>query len=96
MYYYMDMPFNSIDDVPDFGSIKMFYVGEPNLGYSNNKGNKIRKYILLSNDIEKLNLINNASDGSKAMIADTGQIYIYCSNAWIEWKNSNESLGFLS
>ena len=90
MYYYMDMPFNSIDDVPDFGSIKMFYVGEPNLGFvGTTQSVKVRGYLLLSSDINKLDLINNAADGSQAIIVDIGKTYIKCDNTWHELNNNN-------
>lgn len=86
MYYYMDMAFSSPDDVPDFGSIKMYYIGESTLGYCNDGTNKkLRGYTLLSEDISKLNLITNANDGSQALVVDIGQTYILCASQWRKW-----------
>lgn len=89
-FYYMDMVFKSQSDVPDFGSIHMYYVGEPKFGYVNQSANvKVRAYTLLSNDISKLNLITNAADGSQSFVVDTGKTYILCNGQWIEWVGSN-------
>lgn len=86
MYYYMDMEFASESDAPNFGSIQMYYVGEPKLGFAVHSTNiKPRGYTLLSKDISKLNLITNAADGSQALVIDIGKTYILCDSQWIEW-----------
>lgn len=87
MYCYMGMVFPSEADVPDFGSIKMYYVGDPKNGYQNDGiNNKVRGYTLLSDDIPKLDLITNASDGSQALVVDTGDVYLFCSEEWRKWQ----------
>lgn len=89
MYFYMDMAFPTKNDVPDFGSIKMYYIGEPTFGYINHGINiKLRAYTLLSQDINKLNLITNAADGSQALVIDTGETYIFCAGQWRLWTGS--------
>ena len=89
MFFYMDMGFPTENDVPDFGSIRMYYIGEPTLGYTNYGTNiKLRGYTLLSKDIAKLNLITNAADGSQALVVDTGKTYILCDHQWREWTGS--------
>lgn len=91
MYYYMDMPFESEQIAKNtFGSIKMYYIGEPTLGYVNQGVNvKLRGYVLLSVDAGKLDYITNAAEGSQAIIADTGETYILCNNEWIKWTGSS-------
>lgn len=92
MYFYMDMAFPTKNDVPDFGSIKMYYIGEPTFGYINHGINiKLRGYILLSKDLTKLNLICNAADGSQALVIDTGKTYILCDKEWHEWNGSGNT-----
>ena len=50
----------------------------------------------MSTDISKLNNITNATDGSKAIVADTGAIYLFCNNAWrLQPQNSSSSTEFL-
>ena len=57
---------------------------------------KYREYVLMSTDISKLNNITNATDGSKAIVADTGAIYLFCNNAWrLQPQNSSSSTEFL-
>jgi hypothetical protein len=86
MYYYMDMPFESEQIAQStFGSIKMYYVGEPYQGANV----KLRGYVLLSADAGKLDYITNAAEGSQAIIADTGETYILCNNEWIKWTGSS-------
>ena len=92
MYYCMDMEFVSESSIPDFGSIRMYYVGDKTLGFVNWSSRiKLRGYTLLSKDINKLNLITNAADGSQALVVDTGQTYILCDSQWIEWVSNNGS-----
>ena len=87
MYCYMEMIFPSEADAPDFGSIKMYYVGELKNGYQNyGINNKVRGYTLLSDDIPKLDLITNAADGSQALVVDTGDVYVFCSEEWRKWQ----------
>ncbi len=91
-YYYMDMEYKSKNDVPDFGSITMCHVGRQSSGfivqYKNNVQYAIREYTLLGKDLDKLNLITNAADGSKAMAIDTNKIYVLCNGEWFEWKSN--------
>lgn len=83
MFYYMDMPFVSEEIAKNaMGSIQMYYIGETNLGYVNNSNCKYRKYTFVSTDLDKLNLINNAIDGSMALAVDTGDTYILCNKQW--------------
>lgn len=82
MYMYMDMAFPSAEAVPDFGSISMFFVGPKEMGYVVEGNKRIRKYSLLSTDLSKLSNITNALDGSTAIAADTGAIYVLCNNTW--------------
>lgn len=84
MYMYMDMAFPSAEAVPDFGSISMFFVGSKEMGYVVEGNKRIRKYSLLSTDLNKLSNITNALDGSTAIAADTGAIYVLCNNIWSE------------
>lgn len=94
MYCYMDMFFKSENDVPDFGTIHMYYRGEAKNGYVENSIDiKLRCYALLSKDISKLNLITNAADGSQALIVDTGKTYILCDKEWHEWCGSGGNIG---
>lgn len=96
-YYYMDMEYKTKDDVPDFGSITMCHVGRQSSGfviqYKNNVHYAIREYTLLEKDLDKLNLITNAADGSKAMVIDANKIYVLCNGEWFEWKSDNGSGG---
>lgn len=59
------------DKVPDFGSIRLTGV----------KGN-VRKYVLKSEDIGKLDLITNAASGSTAICVDTSDVYIKHDKTW--------------
>lgn len=94
MYYCMDMEFKSENTIPDFGTIKMYYVGDTKLGFVNlSSRTKLRGYTLLSKDISKLNLITNAADGSHALVVDTGKTYILCNEQWIEWTGNNSGVG---
>ena len=71
MVWIMDMKFKD-DEAPDFGSIEM--VGKVYCG--------VRKYVLLSEDVSKLDLITNAGSGSAAVCADTGDVYIKHDETW--------------
>lgn len=94
MFFYMDMGFSTENDVPDFGSIKMYYIGEQTLGYTDYGTNiKVRGYTLLLKDIDKLNLITNAADGSQALVVDTCEKYILCAKEWHRWSECNENTG---
>lgn len=84
MYIYMDMVFTSPSDVPDFGSIQMYFTGTKEEGYVEADNKKFRKYSFLSIDKSKLNNITNALDGSQALAVDTGDIYILYNNQWVE------------
>lgn len=89
-YYIMDMPFESKETAPDFGTIKMYYVGQPQSGYVEQEAKyRIRAYTLTEKDLEKLKLITNAADGSEAIVVDTGKIYLLCDNQWVEWTGNN-------
>lgn len=92
MYIIMDMPFLSIADAPDFGSIGMYFVGSKELGYMEQENKRYRKYALLSSDINKLNNITNALDGSEALAVDTGDIYILHNNTWTKQSSTNSDI----
>ena len=95
--YYLDMFFPTSDDIPDFGTISLTDVGEKIVKskardqYGHLIDLRIRKYTLLRKDINKLSLINNAADGSEAIIADTSEKYILCSGDWHKWTGSGGS-----
>ncbi len=82
MYVKLGMFFKSEIDAPDFGSISMYFVGPKEQGYVEDGNKKIRKYTLLSTDLNKLNNITNALDGSEALAVDTGNSYILSNNTW--------------
>lgn len=95
MYYYMDMPFESESIAKQrFGSIKMFYRNNDDRlgGLSNGVDIRLRSYVLLSTDYAKLSNITNAADGSKAIEADTGKVYILCDSLWREWTGTTDAL----
>lgn len=86
MYYIMDMPFPSQEDAPDFGTIKMYFAGLPQTGYIEQATNRrLRAYTLLEKDLDKLDLISNAADGSQASVVDANETYILCDGEWIKW-----------
>lgn len=74
----MGMTFNSISEVPDFGSICLV---DGKNGY--------KSYRLLESDISKLDLITNAANGSDAL-TDTGRIFIKLQGTWREVGGSND------
>lgn len=82
MYIYMGMFFNSPQDVPDFGSITMYFVGTKELGYVEEGHKRFRKYAFQSTDLNKLSLITNAIDGSEAFAVDTGITYVLYNGQW--------------
>lgn len=82
MYVYMGMFFNSPQDVPDFGSITMYFVGTKELGYVEEGHKRFRKYAFQSTDLNKLSLITNAIDGSEAFAVDTGITYVLYNGQW--------------
>lgn len=82
MYVYMGMFFNSPQDVPDFGSITMYFVGTKELGYVEEGHKRFRKYAFQSTDLSKLSLITNAIDGSEAFAVDTGTTYVLYDGQW--------------
>lgn len=82
MYIYMGMFFNSQQDVPDFGSIAMYFVGTKDLGYVEEGHKRFRKYAFQSTDLSKLSLITNAIDGSEAFAVDTGTTYVLYDGEW--------------
>lgn len=91
MYVYMGMTFESKEKTPDFGSIKMYFVGTKELGYVVQGDKKFRKYALLSSDLSKLNLITNAMNGSVAFLVDTGETYKLSNSGWQKWSNAANS-----
>lgn len=91
MYFYMGMMFDSKENIPDFGSIKMYFVGTKQLGYIEQNNKKFRKYVLLSSDLSKLNLITNAINGSIAFLTDTGETYKLSDNGWQKWSDAASS-----
>lgn len=57
------------------------------LGSIRQVGNRfynIKEYILKSIDVSKLDLIEDAADGSKAWCTDTKELYILHLNEWIK------------
>lgn len=62
------------DEAPDFGSIRL--VTDENAD--------VKSYILNSLDVNRLDLITNALDGSIAYCVDTGKMYIKHLNRWNE------------
>ena len=90
MYYYNDMPFDTEQAAKTaMGSIKMYYAGTQILGYVNQLDCRYREYTFLSEDIDKLDTITNASDGSRALAVDTNRTYILCTGEWREWTGGN-------
>ena len=92
-YYYMDMPFPSKQIAQTtMGTISMFAKGNDRYGTASDGSDlRFRSYVCLSQDVNKLQNITNAIDGSKAYIADTGDLYILCSNQWRKY-TSNDSM----
>lgn len=66
----MEMTFNTISDVPDFGSICLI-----------DSKNGYKSYRLLDSDVNKLNLITNAANGSDALTT-SGQLLIKIGGQW--------------
>lgn len=62
------------DEAPDFGSVRLVTAEQ----------SYVKNYILNSEDISKLDLITNASDGSVAYCVDISQLYIKHLNKWNE------------
>lgn len=85
MFYYNDMPF--VDEATakaSFGTIKMYYRNNNDRLGSTSYGGDIclRYYVFMSTDYSKLSIIDNATDGSRAVAADTGDVYILCNDSW--------------
>ena len=68
----MEMTFETAADVPDFGSICLV-----------DSRNGYKSYRLLDSDINKLDLITNAANGSDAL-TETGRLFIKLSGTWHE------------
>lgn len=62
------------NEAPDFGSIRLVTA----------ENSDVKRYILNSSDVAKLDLITNAFDGSIAYCIDTGKLYIKHLNRWNE------------
>ena len=60
----------------------MYFVGTTSTGHIKENGKKYREYILSSVDINKLNNITNALDGSKAFVVDLDKTYILNNKNW--------------
>lgn len=85
-YYYNDMPFaDEATAKSTFGSIKMYYRNNNDrLGTTSTALDlRLRYYVFMSTDYSKLSNITNAADGSKAIAADTGDLYILCNGSWL-------------
>lgn len=85
-YYYNDMPFaDEATAKSTFGSIKMYYRNNNDrLGTTSTALDlRLRYYVFMSTDYSKLSNITNATDGSKAIAADTGDLYILCNGSWL-------------
>lgn len=89
-FYYNDMSFDTKTDALNaFGSIRMYFRGKDLLGVPDKR---LRGYVLLSADLAKLSIINNAVDGSKALVTDTGKEYVLCEGQWREWVGDGSTL----
>ena len=73
----MGMVFNDVEP-PDFGSIRCTDLK----GGANFKGKN--QYILKSTDVNKLDLITNAAEGSTAICVDTADLYILHMGEWVK------------
>ena len=73
----MGMVFNDVEP-PDFGSIRCTDLK----GGANFKGKN--QYILKSTDVNKLDSITNAADGSTAICVDTSDLYILHMGEWVK------------
>lgn len=74
----MEMTFNTISEVPDFGSICLV-----------DSRNGYKSYRLLDSDVSKLNLITNAANGSDAL-TNAGRMFIKLSGSWAEVTDDDE------
>ena len=61
------------DETVDLGSIEL-------------RKNDTREYLLNSTDVDKLNLLKKAEDGSIALCTDTGELYIKHNGEWKKQK----------
>ena len=92
MIYIMEMSYEHEMDVPDFGTIQLIYSDERVFGMIETPIKtpiKRRVYTLLARDVSKLSLINNAADGSTAIVGDTSEIYMLCDGMWRKWVGSS-------
>lgn len=86
-FYYNDMPFESEEAAHEaFGSIKMYFRSKDLLGVNDRR---LRGYVFMSEDVDKLAIINNAIEGSKAKAIDTGDTYILCNGEWKVWTSTS-------
>lgn len=58
----------------DLGSIRFTGYGQMNK----------KEYILKSEDVSKLSLLEGVGNGSTALCVDTGQLYIFHDSTWYE------------
>lgn len=71
----MGMVFDTYaSEIPDFGSVRLV----------DSNGQNANQYLLNSEDIDKLDLITNAGDGSLAYCMDTKTLYARHENMWKE------------
>lgn len=83
MFYKLDIAFESEQAATAaLGNIKIYFVGTSSTGHIKENGKKYREYILSSVDINKLNNITNALDGSKAFVVDLDKTYILNNKNW--------------
>lgn len=75
----MGMKFEDWEEVPDFGSIALV----------SSESMAVKHYRLLDSDVNKLNLITNASDGSDAFTSK-GRLFIKL-GVWTEVTNDDQS-----
>lgn len=68
------------DEIDKFGSIRL----------TSSQGCLVKEYILKSEDIDKLNLITNADDGSTAFCTDNNDLYIKHLDEWCKVGVENE------
>ena len=67
--------------VVNLGSIRLTGYGQLNT----------KEFILNYEDVDKLNLLSDAGEGSTAFCVDTGQLYIKHEGIWKEVKKNEQS-----
>lgn len=80
------MKINSIDISDLYGIQHEIYNDDEtvDLGSIELRKNDTREYLLDSTDVDKLNLLEKAEDGSIAWCTDTHELYVKHNNKWIK------------